>query len=139
MNNMRDVVDALHKAQVFYLATVDGDGKPHVRPFGAVVRYDNRVWFCTGNQKPVYKQIKDNGSVEISATLMDKGAPEILRISGKAVIEDNQGAKDAMFEAMPQLKQMYAEKMEQFAVFYLDAGAAKIYAMTGEETETLQV
>lgn len=35
-----------------------------------------------------------------------------------------------MFEALPMLKDLYADKMDQFAVFYLMA-EAKVYAMDG--------
>lgn len=37
-------------------------------------------------------------------------------------------AKDAIFMALPMLKELYADKMEQFEVFYLMA-TAKVYAM----------
>ena len=54
---MKDVVDVLHANKVFFLAT-EGDGAPHVRPFGAVVRHDGRVWFCTHDQKNVCRELK---------------------------------------------------------------------------------
>ena len=130
MDKKRDLVEVLHEAKVFYIATVNKEGKPSVRPFGAAVRYDGKVWICTGKWKNVYKQLMDNSSIEIAATLMGESGPEFLRVVGVAVEEDNQGAKDAMFTALPMLKDLYADKMEQFAVLYLMA-TAKIYAMDG--------
>ena len=37
MKNSKDLAMTLNVAKVFYLATADADGTPHVRPFGAVV------------------------------------------------------------------------------------------------------
>ena len=130
MDKKRDLVEVLHEAKVFYIATVNKEGKPSVRPFGAAVRYDGKVWICTGKWKNVYKQLKDNASIEIAATLMRENGPEILRYKGVALFEENQGAKEAMMEALPMLKDLYAGKEDQFAVFYL-MGEAKIYAMDG--------
>ena len=138
MDMKRDLVDVLHEARVFYLATANKEGKPSVRPFGAAVRFDDKVWLCTGKWKNVYKQLEENASIEISATLEGDKGPEILRVKGVAVIEDNQGAKDAMFAAMPVLKDMYADKLNQFAVFYLMC-EAKIYRMDGTVKEELKV
>ena len=137
----RDLVDVLQEAKVFYLATADAEpeGKPHVRPFGAVVRYDGKTWFCTGKWKNVYAQIMANASIEISATIEGEGGLEIVRASGYAVFEDNQGAKDAMFERMPELMKMYADKMDQFMVFYLIGQPAKIYSMDGNVREEVEV
>lgn len=130
MGKKRDLVDVLHDAKVFYIATVNKEDKPCVRPFGAVVRYDGKAWICTGKWKHVYQQLMDNCNIEIAATLMGENGPEIVRYTGVAVPDEKQGAKDAMMEALPMLKDLYAGKMNQFAVFYLE-GEAKIYAMDG--------
>lgn len=141
MENKRDLVDVLQEAKVFYLATADAEpeGKPHVRPFGAVVRYDGKTWFCTGKWKNVYAQIMANANIEISATIEGERGPEIVRASGYAVFEDNQGAKDAMFESMPELKKMYADKLDQFMVFYLIGQPARVYSMDGTVREEVEV
>ncbi len=133
---MKDVVEMLHASRTFFLAT-EGDGVPHVRPFGAVVRYDGRVWFCTNDKKAVAKQIKGNPNVEIAA--MAAEPPQWIRITGKAVFEENQGAKDAMFAFMPQLKEMYANEMDHFKVFYLKDAAAKLCRIDGVLLEELSV
>ena len=71
MGAKRDLVDVLHEAKVFYLATANAEpeGKPHVRPFDAVVRYDGKAWFCTGKWKDVYAHMQANASIEISSTI----------------------------------------------------------------------
>lgn len=82
------------------------------------------------NRKNVYKQLMDNSSIEIAATLMGENGPEIVRYSGLAMPDEKQGAKDAMMKSLPMLKDLYTGKEDQFAVFYL-MGEAKIYAMDG--------
>ena len=39
---MKDLVDVLHEFNVFYLAT-EAAGVPHVRPFGEIIHYNNRI------------------------------------------------------------------------------------------------
>ena len=130
---MKDLVDDLHEFNVFYLAT-EAAGVPHVRPFGAVVRYDGRVWFCTHDGKKVCQQLKKNPQVEIAAV-----GPEAnwVRVSGKVVFEDNQGAKDAMFALKPRLKDMYANQLEHFTVFYLKDARAALNKIDGTKIEDL--
>jgi len=92
MDKKRDLVDVLHEAKVFYLATANKEGKPSVRPFGAAVRYNGKAWICTGKWKNVYRQLQDNASIEIAATLESNNGPEFLRVKGVAVEDYNQGA-----------------------------------------------
>lgn len=81
MGAKRDLVDVLHEAKVFYLATADAEpeGKPHVRQFGAVVRYDSKTWFCTGKWKDVYAQMQANASIEISSTIEGEDGIKTIR------------------------------------------------------------
>ena len=132
---MKDLVDVLHEFKVFYLATEDG-GVPHVRPFGAVVRYDGRVWFCSHDGKKVCQQLRKNPRVEIAAT-----GPEAnwVRVTGQIAFEDNQGAKDAIFALLPQLKAAYAKQMEHFVVFCLQDAQAALYKIDGTKIEDLAV
>lgn len=44
-----------------------------------------------------------------------------------------------MFELMPELQNMYADKMDQFMVFYLVGKPAKIYSMDGRVKEEVEV
>ena len=134
---MKDIVEALQASKVFFLATA-GEGMPHVRPFGAVVRHDGRVWFCTHDAKAVAQQLRANPKVEIAA-MTQAAEPQWLRVSGTAVFEENQGAKDAMFALMPSLKEMYANQMEHFKVFCLKDGAAKLCRLDGSTVEELAV
>ncbi len=58
--NMKRVYDFLKKAEVYYLATVEGD-QPRVRPFGTVNEFEGRVAsiirtpFFTGGFPPILR------------------------------------------------------------------------------------
>ena len=69
---------------VQYLATVGRDGKAKCRPFMFALEQDGKLWFCTNNQKDVYKDMQNNPEIEISVS-----SPSYawLRLHGKAVFE----------------------------------------------------
>ena len=56
---MQRVRDFLHKAGVYFLATVDGD-QPEVRPFGTAEIFEGKLYIQTGHVKPVARQIAAN-------------------------------------------------------------------------------
>lgn len=78
------VVEFLNANPVQYLATVGRDGKAKCRPFMFAGELDGKLWFCTNNQKDVYKDLQANPNIEISVS-----SPEYawLRLHGKAVFE----------------------------------------------------
>ena len=63
---MKRVHDFLKKADVYYLATVEGD-QPRVRPFGTVNEFEGKLYIQTGKVKPVSHQIAANPKAEICA------------------------------------------------------------------------
>ena len=79
---MNKVVEFLNVNPVQYLATVGRDGKAKCRPFMFAGELDGKLWFCTNNQKDVYKDMQENPEVEISVS-----SPEYawIRLHGKAV------------------------------------------------------
>jgi uncharacterized pyridoxamine 5'-phosphate oxidase family protein len=127
MKNTNDV-HAFLKANVFYPATVDKNGKPRVRPFGAVALWNDKLYICTNSEKNVSAELK-SGYVEIAAT-NDKG--EWIRISAKAVLDQNKDAQNQMFSENPQLKGLYAGRENLFEVFYLTDGTASLNTIAGE-------
>ena len=58
---MQAVVDFLRQSQIQYLATVGLDGRPKVRPFQFMLEQDGKLYFCTSNQKNVFKEIQASG------------------------------------------------------------------------------
>ena len=122
----------LQENKIFYVATIDGD-KPRVRPFGLVVKHEGKLYFCTSNAKPVYRQLQASPQVEICAT---SPAMEWGRIAGKAVFDSNLDAKRKAFEQMPMLADIYGNpENPAFEVFYL-ADAEVTFQSFGGNPET---
>jgi uncharacterized pyridoxamine 5'-phosphate oxidase family protein len=132
---MNEVLEFLTSNPTFYLATIDGD-QPRVRPFGAVMKYEDKLYFGTNNTKPVSKQLLTNPKVEISTT-SPKG--EWIRLTGNAVIDSRREAKAAMLEAVPMLKNMYSSDDNIFEVFYLTDAVAVFNSFSSTEPKTVQL
>lgn len=124
---MTEVLKFLTDNSPFYLATVDGN-VPRVRPFGFAMELEGRLYFCTNNQKKVYKQLTANPHFEVSATAK---TGEWLRLQGKAVFNTSTQTKQAALDVMPALSRMYSVDDTIFEVFYIADGEATFCDMKG--------
>ena len=114
---MNKVVDFLQANPVQYLGTIGRDGKAKCRPFMFCFEKDGKLWFCTNNQKDVYKDMQANPEVEVSVS---DPAYAWLRLHGRAVFEDNMEVKEACM-ANPIVKGQYNTADNPiFVVFYLE-------------------
>lgn len=125
---MKEILKFLTDNAPFYVATVAGD-KPKVRPFGFVMEFEGKLWFCTNNQKNVYKQLKANPYFEVSTTSPDG---KWIRLKGKAVFNSTHAIKAKAIEVSPRLANMYSADDPIFEVFYIEEGEATFNSMTGE-------
>lgn len=114
---MSRIAEELKKVNVFYVATVDAAGDPHVRPFGAVAEFEGRTYICTGNKKACYEQMTGHNRVEISGMAPDG---TWLRLQADLVRDDRDAARAAFLEQYPDLKSMYSVGDGIFEVLYLD-------------------
>ena len=62
--SLNKIVEFLNANPVQYLATVGRDGKAKCRPFMFAGELDGKLWFCTNNQKDVYKDLQANPYTE---------------------------------------------------------------------------
>ena len=125
---MNEVVKYLKSCGTFFLAT-DEDGQPHVRPFGAVCVFENRLYIVTNNQKKVYRQMKRNGKVEICG--MHQGT--WIRVEGEVKEDTRREARVAMMDDnTAALSSMYTVDDNLMTVFYFEHGTATIYSFTDE-------
>ncbi len=129
---MNEVLEFLKNCGTFYLATVEGD-QPRVRPFGAVCAFEGKLYIVTNNQKKVYKQMLENGKIEISG--MYKG--QWIRLSGVAKHDARREARVAMMEANPSLGSMYNVDDNLMEVLSIEQGTATFCSFT-EEPRTVQ-
>jgi uncharacterized pyridoxamine 5'-phosphate oxidase family protein len=128
---MKEVLDFLNKAGVYYLATTEGD-QPRVRPLGFVMDWKGKLTFCTNNQKKMFKQLIANPKVEISCVDADRNT---LRICGKAIFATSEETQRKALEVMPFLSNMYSLGDGIFEIFYLDSAKAVCTSMSGEIKE----
>lgn len=122
---MKQVYEFLKKAEVYYLATMDGD-QPRVRPFGTIDIFEDKLYIQTGKVKPVAHQLKANPKVEISAMAEGKW----IRITAEAVLDENIAAQQHMLDAYPNLKALYQPGDGNTEVYYLKNATAQICSFT---------
>lgn len=124
MSDIAKVNDLITRAEVFYLATVDGD-KPKCRPLGFHLLDEDKIYFGVGTFKEVYKQMQANPNVEISAW----DGEHILRYYGKANLDKNDQIVEKAFEMMPELAEIYKSNGWEMGIFYLEDATAEIRNM----------
>ncbi len=122
---MEKVCKFLKDAEVYYLATLEGD-QPRVRPFGTANIFEGKLYIQTGKVKPCSKQILDNPKVEISA--FHQGT--WIRIAGELAEDDRVEAKKSMLDAYPNLRSMYDEKDDNTQVLYFKNAVATFYSFS---------
>lgn len=120
---MKEVLEFLEKAGVYYLAT-SKNNTPYVRPFGTVNIFEDKLYIQTGKVKNCYKEIIDNPNVEISAFYDGKW----IRVSGKLVPDDREIAIKSMLDKYPDLRRMYNELDGNTIVLYFKDAIATFYS-----------
>ena len=129
---MKRIYDFLKKAEVYYLATVEGD-QPRVRPFGTVNLFEGKLYIQTGKVKPTSHQLKANPKAEICA--FTEGA--WVRIACELIEDDRFEAKKSMLDAYPSLRGMYDENDGNTQVLYMQNAVATISAF-GKPSEVVK-
>lgn len=113
---MNKVVAFPKENPVQYLATVGRDGRAKCRPFMFAGEMDGKLWFCTNDQKDVYRDTQHNPEIDLSVA---SPAYAWIRLHGKAVFENTMAAKE-MCLLNPIVKGQYGEAANPiFQVFYL--------------------
>ncbi len=129
---MKSVYEFLKNADVYYLATVEGD-QPRVRPFGTVNIFEGRLYIQTGKVKPTSRQLAKNPKAELCA--FKDGA--WIRVSCELVEDDRYEAKKSMLDAYPSLRGMYDENDSNTEVLYMK-NAVAVFSAFGKESVTVE-
>lgn len=125
---MKEVLKFLKDNPTFFLATTEGD-QPRVRPFGAVTAFEGKLYLITSNQKPVFRQLRENPKIELCAA---DANGNWLRVAAAAVCDQRPEARAQMLEDVPMLKQLYAVDDGIIEVFYLSDASAVFSSFTSE-------
>lgn len=125
---MNEVVKFLSENPVQYLASAGLDGKAKCRPFMFALEQEGKLWFCTNNQKEVYKEMQANPNIEVS---ISSPTYAWIRLNGNVVFENNMSVKEACM-LNPIVKGQYNEASNPiFEVFYLENAQATIADFSG--------
>lgn len=117
--------EILNKKVNGILATIN-EGKPQTRVFQSLWAENNKVYFCTGAQKDVYKQLVSNPNV--SFCVENKFSP-VLSVNGEVFMSDELEYKKRAFEILPMLVNVYQTPTnENFKVFYIDIKEVKTFS-----------
>ncbi|WP_373076992.1 pyridoxamine 5'-phosphate oxidase family protein [Fusobacterium varium] len=126
---MKEILDFLKNNPVQFFATIGLDGRPKVRPFQFMLEKNGKLFFCTSNQKEVWREIKNNPYVELCSSTP---AAVWLRIHGKIVFDDNIITKSEIIENNPLVKSIYKTPDNlTFEIFYLEDAEAVFYDFSG--------
>lgn len=126
---MSKAFDILKEYGVFFLATVN-DGKPAVRPFGAVMEYNDKLYVATANFKDVYNQLKKEKNVELAA--WKSGTMDWIRIQGIAEEDTSLAIKERILNECPVLADIFkSADNEVLAVFSITVDKAYAFSLDG--------
>ena len=129
---MQRVYDFLKKAEIYYLATAEGD-QPRVRPFGTVNLFEGKLYIQTGKVKPTSRQLAKNPKAELCAFC--DGA--WIRVACELIEDDRFEAKKSMLDAYPNLRGMYDENDGNTQVLYMKNATATLSAF-GKAPEIIE-
>lgn len=119
MADKKKLSEYLAECSPFYFGTVV-DGAPVIRPLGFQMLVDDELYLGVGKFKDVYAQLTANPNVYICATKPSR--TEWVRVSGKAVCDDDPALVEAVWQAAPRLKEMYEKNGWEMGVFHLEQG-----------------
>ncbi len=123
MEDIQKVYDFIDKVQNFYLATIDGD-QPRVRVYGASLLYEGKIYFMAIKGSNAPKQLALNPKFEICAFKHN-----MLRMSGKLVLDDRPEVKKALIKKIPALGESLGE--EGMQMYYVTDATATFSNMQG--------
>lgn len=125
---MSKTVDFLNNSKVFYHASVDRK-EARVRPINSVIAYKEKIYFETSNKKEMYQQMLKNPSISVSGMVGSKW----IRITGNAVMDESEDAKDVFFSEIPSLKSVYTR--EELVPYYITDMKSIVYGFGTEPVE----
>lgn len=107
------LINLIERAGSYHIATVDGS-RPQIRVFSSRAIIDGEFCICMGNNKNVYRQIKNNPHIAISGYI---SGYNWFRATGEATEITSDESKAQMFEKMPELKGLYSGREHEFSIF----------------------
>lgn len=108
------------------LATQDGAGI-RTRVFQYLFADGNKVYFCTGSQKPVYEQLKAHPNV--SFCTYPANFNPVLSLNGNVVFVDDIELKTRALDENPPIRGIYnTPDNPVFKIFYIDVKEVETFS-----------
>ena len=133
---MVDYLSVLKKNPNGVLATKEGE-KLATRVFQFLFADDNKVYFCTGSDKPVYAQLQKDTYASF-CTFTPTYSP-VVSVNGKAVFVEDVALKKRALDENPKIKSIYqTPENPVFKIFYIDTKVVDSFSYEeGSHTYTL--
>lgn len=130
---VEEIIEFLAQSPAFYMATVEKNGQPRVRPFSFVMEWKGKLTFVTATNKDIYKQLAQNPRLEICSL---SPAGDWMRLHGTVKFTAETQARRKVLELMPELKALYQEDDPRMVCFYIARGQAEVYSMDSMNVPT---
>lgn len=129
MSGITETVEFIKKCDHFFIATLDENEQPRVRPFSLIFEADGKIIIGTGTHKNVYKQFQGHPQIEISA--YNNSTLKWVRLNGKAIEDTKPEYVKKAFESDIHLKDIYNEKTGlEMVLYHIDKPHSTIYSFT---------
>lgn len=126
METIQKISEFLDSAQVYYLATTEGN-QPRVRPYGAHILYDGKIYVMAFYHSNATKQLAQNPNAEICAL-----HGKTLRIQCELTEDQRAEVKEAVLVKYPQLKGALGEHAENAVMYEVKNATATFYQFMEE-------
>ena len=132
---MKEVVEFLNANSNGSLATVDGN-KPCLRPWGFMLEQDGKFWFCTANNKDVFKQLQANPAIAFCVTSKEMVT---VRLMGEIKFSSDVAMKQTIIDHCTLVKSIYQTADNPiFEIFCLEHGKAIMFDFSGQPPKTYE-
>lgn len=124
----QEVIQFISENPNLFFATVENN-LPKVRPFQFMFAEGEKIYFCTSNQKEVFKQIEVNLNIELSTM-----SPQFewLRLNGKVKFISDLEIKNKIINTSHLVKSIYKTgDNPSFEAFYIENWKAVIADFSG--------
>lgn len=134
---MNEVFQFLLDNRSGYLATINPEGKPEARVIGLnFIDDDGKLYYALATTKGMYSQIQNKPDVELAVSTPNFS--KVVRVRGKAFIDNRMEIKEKLFANSPALKHLYQSPENPiFAAMYIKAESARIWSFTEDRTVQL--
>lgn len=122
---MTDYNEIIQSNPAGVFATKEG-GEIKTRVFFFAFNEGNKYYFCTGQSKPVYAQIKDDPNVTFCTYSPDFNP--VVSIIGKAVFVNDIAIKEKLYSLPAIQSQFKSADAPEFKPFYIEADRIETFS-----------